>query len=335
MDYTRYEIRKKSGGVRVIYAPNKELKLKLRGILSNLEDSCGKDISVLAHGFVKERNCKTNAQKHSGKKYVVNMDIKDFFPSCRANYFYTLVVSQIDKTKFIHQGVDQQTTGTRLFDNVFRYCFIDGSLPQGFPASPFLANLYLSKFDRVAVSVLRKHVSSDIIYTRYADDITVSSDSRAVEKAVEVIDKILTSYGFELNSNKTKFMHRGMRQEITGLNVNSGKVTIGKEYRRKIRAIIHRAKDCGWIITKGQKQTVEGMIGHVALCHPKEAGRYREMLREVKTVDKMPGRLIGKEIVRVKAKGKIKAVKRGSCNTEGGNTEGGCGGNGISRRITI
>jgi len=61
------------------------------------------------------------------------------------------------------------------------------------------------------------------------------------------------------------------------LNINSGHPTIPKKYRRRVRALVHRASN-GWVITHKQKESLLGMISHIALCHPEEAGRYRKAL---------------------------------------------------------
>jgi hypothetical protein len=167
-----------------------------------------------------------------------------------------------------------------FFTNAGQSVFHAGSLPQGAPTSPFMSNLYMRRFDTQIQSLLRKYISDDILYTRYVDDMTFSSNSRAVEKVLPIVRGKLKALKLEINDAKTKFMSPSQRQEITGINVNAGRPTIGKAYRRKVRAIVHRAEQ-GWVITSAQKERLLGMISHIALCHPEEAAKYRDALLPV------------------------------------------------------
>jgi RNA-directed DNA polymerase len=297
--YHTFTIPKKSGGVRTITAPDKATKAAQKAILLKLYKS--KPASNLCHGFTPGRSPMTNALKHVGKRYVANMDIRDFFPNCRKH----MLPDDID--------VD--------VDVVFH----ERALPQGSPASPHLANLYLKKFDCKAVSVLRENLSDDIVYTRYADDITISSNSKAIEKASEIINGMLASEGFTLHPDKTHLAGPGQCKNITGLNINSGRPTVPKKYRRKVRAMVHRASK-GWLVTESQGKSLTGMIAYIGSCHPEEAAKYTKILMDVQSVKKAPARLVGKKAVKLNAKGKFKQPKS-KANGESAPT--------ISRRIKI
>ena len=262
--YYTFTIPKKSGGVRTISAPDKNLKAFQRGLLRMLQKQLW--LSRRAHGFAKNRNILTNAKVHVGKRWILNLDIRDFFPSIRQEG-----VTMTNRSK-----------GEKFFshtENTYRM-YHNEVLPQGAPTSPFLSNYFMRDFDTQIVGLLRKLVSDDIEYTRYADDMTFSSNSRAIERVVGFVESRLRSMKMKLNDDKTRLMGRGQRQEITGLNINSGRPTIPKKYRRKVRALVHRASN-GWIITHKQMESLLGMISHVALCHPEEAKKYREALSAV------------------------------------------------------
>lgn len=231
MGYYTFSIPKKSGGVRVITAPDEELKAKQRRILKNIQNKFW--ISKRAHGFTKKRNILTNAKAHVGKRWILNLDIRDFFPSI------TGITIRRVKQK------NGKEVGINLDPALVLY---NGELPQGAPTSPFLSNYCMREFDTQIPNLLRKLVSDDIEYTRYADDLTFSSDSHAIEKVVDIVESKLDSMGMELNTDKTRLLGRGERQEVTGLNINSGRPTIPKKYRRKVRALVHRASS-GWLIT--------------------------------------------------------------------------------------
>jgi hypothetical protein len=216
-----------------------------------------------------------------------------------------------------------------FFTNAGQSVFHAGSLPQGAPTSPFISNLYMRRFDTQIQSLLRKYISDDILYTRYADDMTFSSNSRAVERVIPIVRGKLRTLKLEINDAKTKFMSRSQRQEVTGININSGKPTIGKAYRRKVRAIVHRAEQ-GWVITSAQKERLLGMISHIALCHPAEALRYREALLPIVTTPDSNRKFTGVKRIKLPVK-KIRNNKKRS-NSKAGMT----GANRIvKRKITI
>lgn len=77
--YHKFDIKKKSGKARVINAPDRRLKMLQRKIADLLTPLYRRRNPV--HGFVIGRSVKTNAQSHLGSKFIVNLDLKDFFPS--------------------------------------------------------------------------------------------------------------------------------------------------------------------------------------------------------------------------------------------------------------
>ena len=291
MGYYTFSIPKKSGGVRTITAPDEILKKAQRELLKDIQNKFW--ISKLAHGFTKKRNILTNAKAHRGKRWILNLDIRDFFPSI---------------TWSLIKRVKQTDSEAASFESVPSLVFLyNGILPQGAPTSPFLSNYCMREFDTQILPLLRKLVSDDIEYTRYADDLTFSSNSRAIEKVLPIVESKLKSIGLELSTDKTRLAGRGQRQEITGLNINSGRPTIPKKYRRRVRALVHRASN-GWIITHKQKERLLGMISHIALCHPEEAGRYRETLLAVKPIPDTARRFCGVKRIRLDTKAKVRTV---------------------------
>ena len=251
MPYYTFTIPKKSGGTRTIAVPDPELKAKQRELLKEMQMAPTFWISKKAHGFARKRSILTNASVHTGKMWILNLDIEDFFPSITRSRLLALYNLDL--------------------------AFHNNSLPQGAPTSPFLSNIYMRDFDTTILGLVRQYVSDDIEYTRYADDLTFSSNSYALEKVPLFVRTKLKTLDLELNNEKTRLAGPGQRQEVTGLNINSGRPTIPKKYRRKMRAITHRAS-VGWSITEKQKAKLLGMISHISLCHPEEALKYRNIL---------------------------------------------------------
>jgi len=265
MPYFVFHIPKKSGGLRTITAPDDATKNYLKGILTTLEKK--EWVSRHTHGFIKNKGLVTNAQVHCGKKYVLNMDIKNFFPSIKQRSLEPQM-----KRLF-----------TRMLGTVkWQKCFYEGVLPQGAPTSPYLSNIFMRDFDTQVLGLVRGCVSDDIEYTRYADDLTFSSNSRALEKAEKIVrEKLLRMLGLRLNNKKTRFMKPGQRQEITGLNINSGRPTISKKYRREVRAAVHNVY-CGKKISGAERDILMGRIAYIRMCHPEEGQRYYKKMTERK-----------------------------------------------------
>lgn len=277
--YQVFRIPKKSGGFREIQAPDARLKKLQRMLLQKLYRENAWIISENAHGFLPGRSIKSNAEPHLGKRFLLNIDLADFFPSCKS---YML---DKDLLSLKHAGM----------------VFWEGRLPTGAPTSPFLANLIMQRFDDEIVDVLRKAISDDIVYTRYADDLTFSSNSRAIhgKAAMRLIRKSLLMYcgkTISVNDAKTRRLTRSMPMEITGIMVNSGKPTISAQYRKKVRAVVHRVSQ-GWPIQEDCLDRLQGMIAHIALCHPAEAARYREQISHARVFAKKSRNLSGHPVV--------------------------------------
>ncbi|MHB1696527.1 MAG: reverse transcriptase family protein [bacterium] len=216
--YKVFEIPKKTGGVRHIEAPDPFTKKRQRDYLEYLCKAY--PVSPYTHGFTPDKSIVTNAKPHINKKWVYSVDIKDFFPSITAEMVKSL--------------------GFKLKWGLCFYDFKDGKgkrLPQGAPTSPYIANLYLRKFDYKTAKKLKEF---GIEYTRYADDVTFSgNDFNGMEKALSFVIRLLNRYGLEINYRKVKKMPFWKRQYVCGLTVNK-KVSLTKEAKSKVRAEKHR-----------------------------------------------------------------------------------------------
>ena len=155
------------------------------------------------------------------------MDIQDFFPS--VSFFRVRAVLQIKPIEI----------NKPLAHIIGNFCTLDGKLPQGAPTSPVITNIICQKLDRKLNSYCKK---MGIEYTRYADDLTFSSDHDLFnEDFLNKIKEILLQEGFLVKDKKTRIRKPNMRQEVTGLVVNE-KVNITRDYVRNLRAMIHNYK---------------------------------------------------------------------------------------------
>lgn len=216
--YHTFYIKKKSGGYRVISAPNEKLKLIQNRIKEKILDKI--IISDCAYGFIKNKNIIDNANQHLNQQIIMNIDIKDFFPSIKLNRVY-----------FIFNKVCGYTKDISYF--LMKLVTFNNSLPQGAPTSPIISNIVSYKLDKRLKSLSD---SKCIKYTRYADDITFSGNIATINYSfLYCVSKIIEDCGFEINKTKTRFATKSQKQEVTGLIVNNNIVSIPKTYIREIR----------------------------------------------------------------------------------------------------
>lgn len=224
--YTEFRLPKKSDGYRTIYAPYPSLKEIQRWLLDNILAQIKP--SMYAKGFIPLRNIVDNAKYHKNKKLVLKLDIKDFFPS---------ITFQMVHRVFLKCGYTKQLA--TLFANL---CTLDRCLPQGAPTSPALSNLvFLSIDKRIGGYTAKKR----IMYTRYADDLTFSGNLDPAE-IISLLQLILSDNGLSLNSKKTRLMHNGKRQIVTGIVVNS-KLNAPKEIKNEITSAAYYISKYGII----------------------------------------------------------------------------------------
>lgn len=222
--YKEKQISKRSNGVRIISMPSYNLKKLQKWILENILYKI--PTSEVATGFVKEKSILDNASPHTNKKYVINLDIKDFFPSIKFKTIFYLFLN-LGYTKEVSYSLSKIVT-------------YKGCLPQGSPTSPYLSNLVMKGFDRKLKKLTDKYNST---YTRYADDITISGNENVVY-LIKTIKSFLNKEGFTLNEDKIKIQSRNGRQEVTNLIVNNS-VKVKLEFKKKLRQQIYFCKKYG------------------------------------------------------------------------------------------
>ncbi len=240
--YLKFSIKKKAGGERTIHAPNKGLKIMqqcLNIILQTIYIP-----HAAANGFVPGKSIVSNAKHHTGKNYVYNIDLKDFFPSIDQARVWA-------RLKYPPFNLNEETGRLMIANRIASLCChkmdverLDADknwiiesrnvLPQGAPTSPFLTNVICQKLDHQLSALAAK---SNVAYTRYADDITFSSmhnvyqpDSPFLQK----IEEIIFVQGFKIKESKTRLQKQGYRQEVTGLIVNE-KVNVHRHMIKQVR----------------------------------------------------------------------------------------------------
>ncbi|GAA0695267.1 hypothetical protein GCM10009104_23690 [Marinobacterium maritimum] len=235
--YRTFEVKKKSGKSRIIESPNSSIKILQNKIRPLIEAHYR--VKKPVHGFVGEgKGIISNANQHKKKNFVFNIDLKDFFHSIHFGR-----VQGIFRSRPFNMGLPAATV-------VAQICTYKGRLPQGASTSPVISNLAATYLDKKLVKIAKRF---HLTYTRYADDITFSSnkpfprsivekdkleDGNYSYKAGHLLEQTIKDSGFEINHNKTRLQHKSQRQEVTGLVVNEG-VNINRRFIRKTRAMIN------------------------------------------------------------------------------------------------
>ena len=246
--YATFQIPKRSGGHRTIKAPSDSLKL-LQQRLSDFLQDCVDEINAVsgrrdraAHGFKRKRSIITNARQHRHRRWVFNVDLEDFFLSINFGRIRGFFI----KTRAFELQEAVATVITQIACH-------ENSLPQGSPCSPVISNLIAHLLDMRLVKLASE---SGCTYSRYADDLTFSTNKRDFPSAIavpsaaegagshvwlagEALRKVIESAGFRINAKKTHLMYRASRQSVTGLVVNE-RINVRWEYRHNVRAMVDR-----------------------------------------------------------------------------------------------
>lgn len=242
--YKEKEIKKKNGGTRIIYAPNKQLKLIQKRIAEILNELYTP--KFITHGYTKGRSIVSNATAHKNKTCVLNIDLKDFFDTIHIGRVIGLF-----KSKPFCFNTD---IANKL---AYLVCY-KRRLPQGAPTSPIISNFICRRLDNDLIKLTSKY---KIVCTRYCDDITISTDFNSLPPSILTyqdnhyfigaeLESVIRGNDFLLNYDKLRCQLKRNRQTVTGLVVNK-KVNIQKSKYRHFRAIMHAVEK------NGLKETAE------------------------------------------------------------------------------
>lgn len=228
-----FDIAKKSGASRQIDAPTTNIKI-LQQKLNNVLQSMYR-VKPSAHGFVPGKNVKTNAEQHTQKRWVFNIDLD--------NFFHAIHFGRV-RGMFMGKPYNLPTDVSTVLAHI---CCYQGRLPQGAPTSPVISNMICAQMDSQLQQLAKNNRST---YTRYADDITFSATSRRFPPALasrddlkqvrvgDSLQRIIEDNGFTINQNKIWLRGRHQRQEVTGVTVNDD-TSLPRRFTNQIRAMLH------------------------------------------------------------------------------------------------
>lgn len=246
--YKSFDIPKKSGGFRHIHAPAEDLKWiqkRWAVVLYNYEKHIaeieGTKLNI-SHAFEKKKSFITNAEIHRNKRFVINVDLENFFDS----FHFGRVRGYFMKNKNYQLPKEVATTIAQIV------CY-EGKLPQGAPSSPIITNMICNIFDMRLLHLAKKY---KLDYTRYADDLSFSTNNKKFieceEKFFGELASEVTRAGFAINSKKTRVQYKDSHQEVTGIVVNK-KLNVDKKYYKMTRAMAHE-------LYKNGEYTIDGKV---------------------------------------------------------------------------
>ncbi len=296
--YYSFEIQKKNGETRLISTPTTSLKIlqqKLNYILSIIFTP-----KFSSHGFIKGKSIKTNAFTHVKRKYVLNIDLKDFFPSINFGRVRGMFMA--------YPYYLSPPVATVLS----QICCYNKKLPQGAPTSPIISNMICAKLDSQLLDLAKQN---KCLFTRYADDITFSTWKKRFPKTIAYTDEItnqihvgnnlnniIENNGFSVNNEKVWFRARDRRQTVTGLIVNDF-VNVTRKYKNQVRAMLHALEKYGPKKTKKEFEikyfnnntpkwkclpkfelVLKGKIEYIGMIRGHESDIYLKYLSELKRI---------------------------------------------------
>ena len=248
--YKLYRIPKRSSGTRLIAHPSRQLKKYQRYLADHL--ALKLPVHRAAMAYQKGIGIRENANAHKRGRYLLKMDFYNFFPSITPTLFFKF----LDLQSLPYTKEDKYLLKNLLFCNLSKKSGGSLRLSIGAPSSPFISNAIMYYFDEALFSKCKK---LKISYTRYADDLTFSSNVSGVLFGIpDLVAQCLTDcFGgaILINESKTVFSSKAHNRHVTGITItNDGSLSVGRERKRQVSAMIHNysvgrlgPEDCGYL----------------------------------------------------------------------------------------
>jgi len=206
-------------------------------------------------GGVSGRSPKSNAEKHIGARVLVTVDVKKFYDN-------------VDH-RAVFRTLREFGYSTAVAGLLTKLTTRRGLLPQGAPTSNVIANLVLTR--PVDVPTRAEAEKTTTRFTRFVDDIALSGDNPSAH--IGDVARRLSSCGLSIHrGEKLRIRPRSMPQKITGLNINSGRPTVPRQYRDKVRSEIHGLATISDPAKRAEAaRKISGRIAYLRQFHPAAA----------------------------------------------------------------
>ena len=285
--YISFEVPKKSGGVRRLSSPHREMRHCQDWIFAHILAKV--PTHDAAHGFVRSRSTLTNAEQHVGQEVVVNADLSDFFPTITfprvQGMFHELGYSPAAATILGLLCTECPRRTVEYAGERLHVATGPRGLPQGACTSPTISNLIARSLDRRLTAICERLGWK---YTRYADDMSFSASGEAGSQIGYLLARvrhIAQDEGFRVNESKTRVLRRSASQNVTGIVVND-RPGVPRKTVRRLRAILHEAGTRGLEAANRDNHPyfeswLQGMIAYVAMVNPDQAAPLQHSFREL------------------------------------------------------
>ena len=259
--YKVYTINKRnSDEKRIIAHPSKELKFIQRLIIKQLQPRL--PVHTVATAYIRGKSIKDNALPHAKSKYLLKMDLKNFFPSIKPDLFFK---------ECKHQGVPLSDSDKELLEGFLFWKSRRAkelSLSIGAPSSPLVSNFILYRFDKAMNQFCQ---SEGVTYTRYADDLTFSTNKKGVllsyPPKVRRLIGTLYDGNIKINLRKTVLSSKAHNRHVTGITLtNDGQLSVGRDDKRKLSAAIHHY--ASHMLTPEEVQILRGKLSYAVFVEP-------------------------------------------------------------------
>lgn len=267
--YHRYEIPKGNGKVRVIHAPCETLKIVQRIILDRLLSRV--PVSPFAHGFALGKSIITNARVHaSTARAVLNVDLQDAFPSVSETQVRKLFEWRVGP--LLKVSLPQATAAERsaLYDAFTTLCTRNAALPQGAPTSGYLLNLACSRLDRLIFGLAMRSGLPQVRYSRYADDLTITSSAPIPPEFNLSVIHAVTRSGFCVNHQKIHH-HTDVQRAIVicGVRLYQGGLALPGDTLHRYRALFNTvALMPSEQVDETKRGEIMGILGYLRHIYP-------------------------------------------------------------------
>lgn len=281
-----FRIAKKNGGYRKIFHPSKKLKTIQYWLIHSVFSQIPvHDASMAYRDGISILH---NANMRRSSRFFLKMDLKDFFPSISFNDFIPILRDWHANTK-PHWALD---IGAEKF--IKKVCFYENDrLAIGYPSSPIISNIVMGEFDSKVSALMADEKYGKVIYTRYADDLVLSTDKKGacaeIKRELHSLIQATASPNISVNPHKTRLgSSTGGSASVTGLKICAGgHITIHKKQKDHIRLLLSLYK-------KGilQPEEEKSLLGHLSYCHyivpdfyTKISKKYFREIHELRTKD--------------------------------------------------
>lgn len=295
--YSTYWVKKRTGGHRLILAPNRVLKHIQTWILKNILEKV--ELSECANGFVPNKSIYTNAIAHQAKDVVLNIDLYRFFDTITVKRVFGIIkaLGYIENLAYDLASLlctkPPKLYWDKIFaENIIKLSFDEAGtiiLPQGSPASPSISNILCKKLDKKLYALAQRTGCS---YTRYADDLTFSGEKQNIP-SINTIKKVIEQEGLLINEKKVKYISKNKRQLVTGIVVNNG-IRILRSKKRAIQSQLHFCLKYGvrnhleYLEKKGFKRKSnykQWLLGHICFIHSIEKDTGIKMFKQFNSIN--------------------------------------------------